>query len=150
MSLANPAKLGVGSVITHRYISGSDDVNLLLQSPPAARLPEQNKMAFQSQSGSRRQGVCGRPVAVCALAGGWLIEKNVLTLNRPEQIMTLVTFHVRVPALQWKVGAEVMIEGRRRPSHDIVAIGADRFSLLGSELPAMSVQVTDLALLRRP
>lgn len=63
--------------------------------------------------------------------------------------MALHTGHICVAARQRQSSFCIVIEGRRRPSQRIVAIGAMCRSVVYRELPAVRIAVASLALLRR-
>jgi hypothetical protein len=90
-----------------------------------------------------------RPVAVDARFCGRLIEQNQFPLNFALQGMALRAGHGLVTASEGELGALVVIEGRRRPSLNGVAIRAWGNPVLGGELSSMRVGVAGIAVLRR-
>jgi len=88
-------------------------------------------------------------VAVGAFLGCRLVEKNFLSGDGPEEIVTFVTFHIRVSALQWEVRAGVVIEGRWRPPLNIVTVGTSGLSFLRCKLSSVGVNVAGFAVLWR-
>ena len=84
-----------------------------------------------------------------ALQGCGLIEEHSFAGDEPNRIVTALTFHALVAALQRKLRALVVIECGRHPSLRGVALRARNFLPSGDELAAMRIGMALLAPLRR-
>ena len=77
-----------------------------------------------------------------------LVKENLFAGDLPHGLVTKVTLHVGVTALERELRPLIVIKCRRHPSHYVVAVCARRFSRLCHELPAVGVRVAFLAALR--
>lgn len=61
-------------------------------------------------------------MAVRALSEDLLIQDHRLVGDEARLRVTLITRHVRVPSLQWKMCPRIMIKNRRDPALRVVTI----------------------------
>src|SRR5258708_1241205 len=90
-----------------------------------------------------------RAVACRALQGCGLVEKHPFAGDEPNRIVTALTFHALVAALQRKLRALVVIKGGRHPPLRGVTLRAWNFLRSGDELAGMRIGMALIATLRR-
>ena len=88
-------------------------------------------------------------MAIDARLGCWLIEQYQFSLDFMLQGMALVAAHFLVAAGEGELRAFIVIEGRRFPALNRVAVRARRNAILGGELSCVCVGVASVAVLRR-
>ena len=76
------------------------------------------------------------------------VKKNLSAGNHAQRLVTKITFHIGVPALQRELSPLIVIKRGGHPSRDVVAVGARRLSGLREELTAVFIRVAFLAVLR--
>jgi len=88
-------------------------------------------------------------VTVDALAGRVLVNHHILVCHQPHLGMTFATGNVGMTTCQSEVGPGVVVERRRCPPLNSVAVSAMGLPILGDELPVVRIQMARLALHRR-
>lgn len=78
-----------------------------------------------------------------------LVEEHFFSCDLSDGIVTTITFHSGMAALQWKWCPLVMIEEGWHPSLRVMAVRAGGLPCLRSELPAVRINVTALTFLGR-